>query len=269
MAITGEISPFTGELIEEIPLASAPLLRVLCQVRWPNVTRLDGDFDAVAQQMGSLLADDFPLSQEHQELEFKISPQGVEQQTGDKVYQWSSADEAWSLSFSRNFLTLQSDKYTSRTDFFSRFLSCLEVLEKVVKIPLVDRIGFRYVNRISEPLDMELLPELVTSDVSGVKSHEDGVTLVHTVSETLYEVVDLQLMVRAARLPAGGRLDPTLAPVPEESWNLDLDASFNRRMPFSAIEVRDTGLRLSSLAYAYFRSVIQDKFVEHFTKERS
>lgn len=262
--------PFNGEPVQEMSLVAAPLPLVLCQVRWPQITDLIENIDQVARDLGSKLSSEYPLSEQHQEMQIQVSPLGVTQVPGEKVHQWTSADGNWSISLSKLFLTLQTKKYISRVDFSTRLERILTTLSELVGIPVIDRIGFRYINRISGSADLEKLPQLIRSEVLGgsVTSFDSSVKMLHTVTETLYEVEQSRLLVKSAKLPAGGTLDPTIPPVPGESWLLDLDASTENRMPFDPPAVVELARGLSSTAYDFFRWAVTDYFLEHFGGER-
>lgn len=261
--------PFNGEPVQEMSLLAAPLPLVLCQVRWPQITDLIENIDQIARSFGSKLSAEYPLSEQHQEMQIQVSPLGVTQVPGEKVHQWTSADGNWSISLSKLFLTLQTKKYTSRADFSNRLEKILSTLSELTTIPVIDRVGFRYINRISEPSDLKQLPELIRSEILGgsAVSFDPSVHMLHTVTETLYEVKQSRLLVKSAKLPAGGTLDPTIPPVSGESWLLDLDASKEDRMPFDPQSAAALARDLSATAYDFFRWAVTDDFLKHFGRE--
>jgi uncharacterized protein (TIGR04255 family) len=269
MDVTPAFSPFNDEPVEEKSLSAAPLPLVLCQVRWPQITELIDNIDQIAKSFGSGLASDYPLSEQHQEMQIQVSPLGVTQVPGETIHQWMSADGDWVISLSKLFLTLQSKKYTSRSDFLERLEKALNALSAIVAIPVIDRIGFRYINRITEE-DLEQLPRFIRSEVLGGStiSFGDDVKMLHTVTETLYSVGQSRLLVKSARLPAGGTLDPTVPPVPGESWVLDLDASIENRIFFDPSNTVAVTRELSATAYDFFRWAVTDDFLQHFGDDR-
>lgn len=258
-------SPFTGEPVEERSLSAAPLPLVLSQVRWPQITEMVDNIDEIAKSFGAALSSEYPLSEHHQEMQIQVSPLGVTQVPGETVYQWSDAQGEWIISLSKLFLTLQTKKYTSRSDFSARLEKVLAELLSIVKIPVLDRIGFRYINRIEAP-DLPKLPELIRPEVLGgsMIAFSDHVRILHTVTETLYSVGDSRLLVKSAKLPAGGTLDPTVPPVPAESWVLDLDASSEGRIPLEPSVAGEKSRELSSMAYDFFRWAVTENFLDHF-----
>lgn len=259
-------SPFTDMPVDEKSLSAAPLPLVLCQIRWPQTTELEDNIDRISREFGTALSSEYPLSEKQQEMQIQISPLGVTQVPGETIHQWSSADGNWLISLSKLFLTLQSKKYTSRLDFSNRLERALVALSSIAAIPVVDRIGFRYINRITESSDLEHLSTFIRPEVLGgsVIQFGGGVEMIHTVTETLYLVGESRLQVKTAMLPAGGTLDPTVSPVPGESWVLDLDASAEKRIPFDPAGATDVARKLSSTAYDFFRWAVTDEFLRHF-----
>jgi uncharacterized protein (TIGR04255 family) len=258
------INPFVGERVEEIQLSSAPLILVICQMRWPQVTAMAGDIGDIATKLGKAIAHNYPLSSQHKEVQFQLSPQGVTQTQGDDIYEWTSADGDWSILVSQRYLALQTKKYTNRRDFFNRMEEGLSNLLSIVAIPVVERIGFRYTNRISNPEDLERLSDLVKAPVLGSSQFGDGVEMIHTLTEAVYKIDESQLRVRSAQLPRGGTIDPAIQPVDAKSWLLDLDASSEARIPLEGSQTIAKAQELSSLAYAYFRWAVKPEFINHF-----
>lgn len=193
-----------------------------------------------------------------------MSPQGVTQSQGDDIFEWTSVDGDWSILVSQRYLALQTKKYTNRSDFFARMEFGLSTLLSIVEIPLVERIGFRYTNRISNPADLEGLDELVEPSVLGSSQFGETVEMVHTLTEAVYKIDESQLRVRSAQLPKGGTIDPAISPVDTNSWLLDLDASSEARTLFDPAKSVAKAQELSSLAYAYFRWAVKPKFIERF-----
>lgn len=226
-----------------------------------------GDISGIAESFGKAITHQFPLSSQHKEVQFQLSPQGVSQTQGDDIYEWTTADGDWSVLVSQRYFTLQTKKYTDRQDFFRRMGESLQALLSVVDIPVLERIGFRYTNRISDPEDLKQLTKLVQEPALGSSQFGDSVEMVHTLSEALYKVEESNLRVRSAQLPRGGTIDPAIPPVDEKSWILDLDASSEERMPLQGSESIAKAQELSTLAYAYFRWAVKPEFLTHFGGE--
>lgn len=258
--MTGSASSSSPEHVEQIPLPNAPLVTVLSQVRWPQVTQLNADMQSVAKELGRHLAREYPLYSQQHEVQVAVTSEGQTQMQGGVIHQFRSSDEQWTSSLSESFITLQTSNYTSRADFCDRLERVLESVGSVVQVPFVQRVGFRYVNRIDDPNTYAQLDKLVKSEVLGATART-GAELIHSISEALYDASAAKLRVRWAQLPPDATVDPTIEPSKERSWMLDLDAFNEGRRDFKPSDLAREAKDLSAVAYGYFRSVVTDEFV--------
>lgn len=261
--------PFTGDTEKRIRLANAPLALVLCQVRWPDFNHLQGDLTEVAQAFGSAL-DEYPLVSRIDEVAYTITPEGVTQAPGEMIYQWRSIDDAWHINLSRRFASLYCTSYTSFPDLLARLEQALDVIASKVRIPLIERLGIRYVNRLADPRLVENLAEYVRPEVLGYASlsGETGdAQLVSTANHARYMVDDAALQVRSGLLPADETVDPALTPLQQSSWVLDLDASLERIMPLDVSAVLAEASRLSDIAYDFFKYISTEGFLKEFGED--
>jgi uncharacterized protein (TIGR04255 family) len=255
--------PFTPSPPERIQLSNAPLAKVLCQVRWPELTRFTQQFDSIAESIGTALADDYPLFDKRQESNFIFGPDGISAQPGIFVYQWSSANGRWHVHFSHTFVTVEASRYTSKEDLTSRLGTVLAAISKQVSIPNRTRLGYRYLNCVDATEDIE---QLIVPGVRGGESVplRPGAEVVRSVTETLYRVDEDRLQARWAKLPRGTMIDPSISPLPADSWILDLDAYNDDAEPFDANQITESALRLAGRGYAFFRWSVTPKFLEKF-----
>ena len=250
--------------MEETQLAAAPLILVISQIRWPQITTMTGDISSIANSFGRAIAHDYPINNQHKEVQYQLSPQGISQSQGDDIYEWTSADGDWSILVSQRFMTLQTKNYTNRNDFFTRMEAALKTLLSIVEIPVVERIGFRYTNRISKEEDFDRLNDLVEIPALGSSDFGKSVEMVHTLTEAVYKVDESHLRVRSAQLPKGATIDPVIPPIDAKSWLLDLDASSEARISLDPTDSMAKATELASLAYAYFRWAVKPEFLNHF-----
>lgn len=258
--------PFTGDVERKIRLKDAPLALVLCQLRWPDLNHLQGDITDIAHAFGSTL-DDYPVMSNIHEVAYTITPEGVTQALGEKIFQWQSIDGVWHVSLSRRFASFYCTSYTSYPVFAARLKVIVEAIERHVKIPLIERIGVRYVNRITDPRLVDNLLEYVRPEVLGYSSlavASGGVRLVTSANQARYEVDDAALQVRSGVVPAGETVDAAVTPVQEISWVLDLDAASEKITPFDVPTVLATAGRLSDFAYDFFKHVSTEGFLKEF-----
>lgn len=258
--------PFTGDTEQKIRLTDAPLALVLCQLRWPDFSHLQGDLTEAARAFGSAI-DGYPVMSNLHEVAYTITPEGVTQAPGEKIFQWHSVNGVWHVSLSRRFVSLYCIKYTSFPDFLNRLEPVFAALETQVKIPLIDRVGVRYVNRITDARVVENLAEYMRPEVlgySGLTAKSEDIRLGSSANQARYLVEDAALQVRSGLVPAGETVDPAVPPVQEPSWVLDLDASSEKIVPFDMSAVLAAAGRLSDFAYDFFKHVSTEGFLKEF-----
>lgn len=258
--------PFTGDTSKRILLKEAPLSLVLCQIRWPELNHLQLDMKPRALEFGSRLRD-YPIFQESQEISYTITPEGVQQGGGGTVFQWRSIDGSWNVSLGRRFLSLYCTDYPGFSAFNERLTAILEHLENSISVPLVERVGVRYVNQLIDPRLIDNLEGYVRPDVLGYASlapASPGVRLVSNTNQALYSVDEVMLQVRSGIIPAGQSVDAAVPAATTESWVLDLDAFNGNIFPFNVSDVLDAAGKLSDTAYDFFKLVVTDGFVREF-----
>ncbi|MGK9148260.1 TIGR04255 family protein [Plantibacter flavus] len=253
----------------EVHLDRAPLVRVLCQVQWPEHTLLSTRFSAVADEIGTSLSDQYPLSPVGQGIAFELDTLTgqVRPQAAPVIRQWVSVDDAWSVYFAPTFITLENrEAYTSREDMTQRFARILDVVSELTSLPAAQRIGWRYVNRISERPDYDDLANLVQATVlgAGAVPAPDHVQLVHSFSESLFRSGRGTLLAKWGFMPPNSTHDASLIAVPSESWILDLDAYDEGRTAFVPEQLLERLEGLTGLAYNFFRWSVKDSFIERF-----
>lgn len=245
-------------------LSQSPLVRVLAQVRWPEL----GGFnvDAVASLVGVGLAGDYPLVAKQIENQVILTPDGVHQEATGVIHRFTSVDEAWTVSLGKTFLGLETVTYRDHEDFVERLKNILEILAGAASIPKWSRVGYRYTNRLIGD-DLKSLGEYFDPMVlGGLPAASGGVELVHSISESLYRIDNALLLTRSARLGPGASIDPTLPPVEGDSWVLDLDAFEEATSVhlFTPEAVATRADELSRVAHQHFKSVIKPAFTERF-----
>ena len=253
-------SPLTGSPPPEVPLANAPLIRVIAQVRFPLIASVENrSFVAPFQEA---IRDDYPTLRPEQSQNVVIGPAGPASVQSSVSWRFSDATSTWRVTLAPEFLALDTRQYTSRDDFLDRFRRVLTELREHVNPGTVDRLGVRYIDRILGE-SLGALPQLVRPEVAGVMATPLADDAHHMIAETLFQLPEpsSQLMARWGRLPAGSTVDPAaIDPADEPSWILDVDA-FTQGT--SAFEVETIDLRARALAeriYSFFRWVVTAEF---------
>lgn len=211
----------------EVILLAPPLVRVLTQVRFPQFAQFKADEDRTARQFAAVLAEDFPLYEEGHDTVLTFGPEGpVQSASPSRIWRFRSIDGAWQVSLGAGFLSLDTGAYQRRSHFASRFRSVWERFLSVVQPPYVERLGIRYINRITEASLITRLPELLTPQILGVAGSEVDGTLTRAVTEATYSYeAGGALVARWGILSPGETLDPMLTPADSRSWVMDLDSS--------------------------------------------
>lgn len=260
--------PFTGDDQTRIRLQSAPLEMVLCQIRWPELSYLqESRLQPLARDFGARLVD-YPLYGETPELGFMVGPSGVEQKELGTVYRWSSVDQTKHVNLGRTFLSVFSRDYQGWDGFVEELEAVLSCLQASIDPKIIERVGVRYLNRISDQDVMERIEDLVKPQVLGYQGlslpNATGVRLVQAVNQVEYEVDHATLQVRSGVVPAGQTVDSSVAPVDGPSWILDLDATSPVNAAFDTADAVARAGRMSDVAYDFFKYAISNGFVDHF-----
>lgn len=258
--------PFTGDATNRILLKESPLPLVLCQVRWPELNHLQLDMRPRALEFGTHLSE-YPLFQESQEMSYNLTPEGVQAIGAGTVFQWRSVDGAWNVSLGRRFLSFYCTQYSNFGVFSERLSEVLSYLAGSVGVPVIERVGVRYVNQVANARLLENLSEYVRPEVLGYASLAAASPSVKMTSNTnlaLYSVEDVTLQVRSGVVPAGETVDGALPALATESWVLDLDSFTSNTEPFDVAEIVTSAGKLSDTAYDFFKLVVTEGFIKEF-----
>ena len=171
--------------VERVIYEQNPLERVICQLRFPPILKIETEKPAGLQDK---LRDSFPNYQERTEFAaivppeiIQLLPQEVIQslKPSSKVYDFSSNDNELVVSLAVNFIALTANKYTSWEDYFGTFNSILNSLIEEYNPSHFTRLGLRYRNLIQKKkleladcswpdlLNMALVREFATSELTG------------------------------------------------------------------------------------------------------
>lgn len=254
--------PLVAEPPAEVPLKNAPLVRVIAQVRFPEVLAVEQrDFVAPFQEG---LRTRYPVLRQEQTQSLIVSPSGVAQARPQIAWRFSQVDGRWRVSLTPQFLALETTMYSSRGDFLARLRTVLDVLDRVVEPKLLDRLGIRYIDRITgEAVDH--IDRLVRPEVRGIAGTVAATHAVHAVSETMFELSDARVLARWGRLPAGSTVDPgAIEAAHEKSWILDLDMFSAAPVPFGVERAVADAQRFAERIYTIFRWAVTDDFLRRY-----
>lgn len=264
------MSPF-GPSVQEIPLSRSPLVSVIAQVRFPAVMKIEADDGFVATFQETIRAD-YPVLRRERQLGVMVGPRGVQPQDAGTLWRFEAQDpDAWQVTLAPNFVSLSARRYTCRSDLLARLTVVLHALEGWLHPRVCDRVGVRYVDRVTGDA-LAHLSQLVRPEVLGVAGDEaavDSAEVVHALSDTLFRLDDgSQLHGRWGRLPAGATYDPGIEPAREPSWVLDLDQYTSEPEHFDLATIGGKVDEFCDRTYTFFRWVVTDAFLDEFGAER-
>ena len=252
-------SPF-GEIPERISLDPDPLVRVVAQVRFARVLSVrEQSFVAPFQEA---IRRSYPLvERETQEL---VAPGtgGALQVAESVLWRFSDAEHNWQVTLSEDFVALDCNDYSNRVDFLSRLAQTLGAVGSHVGPVLTSRVGVRYTDRLSEPDDLEQLPEFVRPELLGLASAKLGEgEAVSELTQAEFIMGQVRLRGRWGHLPPGATHDPSIEGVGSPSWILDLDAFTEITTPFDPRSCAAEAERYAGIVYGFFRWAVSDEFL--------
>ncbi len=256
-------NPFTDPPPAEVPLANAPLIRVIAQLRFPMVTSIDRrDFIAPFQEA---IRSTYPILRQEltQGVLFGATSASPVLQT-NTAWRFESEDRHWRVSLTSDFLALETTRYTSRGDLLGRLETIATALAVAVGPKLIDRLGIRYIDQISGDA-LTAIERLIRPEVRGLVGTPLESSIAHSITETIFTRSDAQVLARWGRLPANVTIDPAaISPSDAASWILDLDMFSTRPVPFSVQRVISDARAYMERLYTFFRWAVTDEFLRHF-----
>lgn len=142
--------------VQRVIYGKNSLDRVICQLRFPPILRIDADIPADFQDQ---VRTQFPHASETSEFKVESSSaigdrvpaeliQQVIQSSGTKNYEFSSEDGYWKINLTRTFIALSTTEYRRWEEFRDRLMLPLEALNKIYTPNYFARVGLRYINII-------------------------------------------------------------------------------------------------------------------------
>ena len=261
MAITEVETPF-GDPVPEVPLPGAPLVLVVVQARFDRVASIaNEEFIAGFQEA---IRTTYPVMRREHQTGITLTPDGrVEPSEGGIVWRFDERPEGWQVALASDFVALSTRRYTSRTDLLERLGAVLGAAAAQLRLRFCERLGVRYVDRITDPEPLARIDKLVRTQVLGAARVNlgDGVTQPHYFVDALYRLpAGVELHCRWGLLPEKTTFDPGVEPAEDPSWVLDLDA-YVTQQAFDPEGLRATTEELSQRIYRYFRWAVTPEFL--------
>jgi uncharacterized protein (TIGR04255 family) len=267
MTTEWETDPFGTEPINEIQLMNAPLARVIVQARFPKLVSLSTG-DETAKVIIGRLGNIYPILQEGElSTSVTIGQEGIQGIHGsEKIWQLRSADEAWQISFCNTYIAFDTGAYLGRTDFLKRFKEVLEIFVEIANPPYFERLGFRYINRLTEEESILKLKTLVRPEIlGGLGVSTKGAELKQSISDSVFQISpETFLQARWGMLPPNVVADPSIENSPNQSWVLDIDVSTTDRESIDSPHIIGRAHELALQGYRFFRWVVLDGYLDAY-----
>lgn len=144
--------PKTDRVIYELN----PLHLVLCQLRFPSDLKIEMGMTAGFQD---IVGSQFPFADDDTDGSELPIPEEMSDKFPDELlqslsaainrrFQFKTADRIWTISLTRNFVALETSKYSNWEEFREYLQLMLSALSQSYRVPFFTRIGLRYVNVI-------------------------------------------------------------------------------------------------------------------------
>jgi uncharacterized protein (TIGR04255 family) len=170
------------------------------------------------------------------------------------------------VSLAPDFLALETPQYTNRREFLARCRQALEALNTHIDPQVIDRLGVRYIDRISGK-NLSDLGLLVKSELAGVVTGPLGSSARHSITETVFTLPEEggDLKARWGLVPAQSTVDPAAVdPIGEESWILDLDAFVSKKQTFDVDIILSRIEQFARRIYSLFRWAVTNEFLKRY-----
>lgn len=260
----------TMDPVEEVPLERIPLLRVIAQLRFSEVPALSSDENG-AKLAASLAS--YPVGRTVQGLTVVFGQGNAEPITErQSIRQFLSADSHWTVGVAKDFISLETDAYTSRDDFCQRLSGIVVSITEIARPPVIDRIGVRYVDRWSDPEFLENIQELLVPEVLGVYpavAAGGNVQIEHTIgNHRILLDSGPAIQFRSGYVPPGVSIDQAAPATDSPSWLLDIDVfqEWSPPIAFDADFVDTHARQFADHAHSLFRWATTEEFIERYRK---
>ena len=260
--------PLFGEIPPRLPLAEAPLVRVLGQVRFPKILKISEEgFVADFQEA---IRKDYPHLQKDLVRGVNLTLSGEEvqyQQMKSVIWRFFDPTKTIRVSLAQDAITLETASYASRDEFLGRIRFILDHLKGTIAPASVERVGLRYVNRIQDQSQLESLAQLIQPEILNILQP----SLVPNIEGSMMFVsgttAEGKITAHYGLVPAGISHNSEITPPVEvRSWVLDID-SYSTTLTSKKFDVQMLYGKLNKVAeraYSFFRWSITEKFLERF-----
>lgn len=259
-------NPLVDPSPKEVPLKHAPLIRVIAQIRFPQILSIEKK--DVVSSFQEAIRKNYPILQQEKTQGFIFGGQGIVPSDSQTIWRFMDQVDSWHwrVSLASNFLALETTSYKSRSDFVERLKNVMEAWNNCFQPTIIERFGLRYVDRLTGK-DCQDVSSLIKPEISGIITTNIRENIHQAIVQSLFIIPNTKqhIVARWGLLPQGGTYDPdVIKPITEPSWILDLDMSLSENTEFMVERIAQLAKEFSERLYTFFRWVIQDEFLLRF-----
>jgi uncharacterized protein (TIGR04255 family) len=138
--------PPTFPAVDRIELAVPMLELVVCQMRFPPVLELANHPPAEFQRR---VHEEYPVALIQGQDRLEVGGDVAMTVSRSLIWAFQDRQAEWTVSLAPTFLALETTHYIRFEEFIRRFLYVIEIARETYLIDLRERLGLRYVDRIS------------------------------------------------------------------------------------------------------------------------
>lgn len=254
--------------VTEVYLPRAPLAKVVTQVQFSRTPSL------VSPESEAMLVQElhrYPVQRQGLAAGIAVTigsgpGLSVTQPALSPMRLFAETSGVWQVTITETSVALETTGYQSKDDFCDRAEEVLTAITAIATPPVVDRVGIRYIDRLSGA-DLSRLAEYVLPQLRVLYGAVgDGLSVEHSVSDTLIRVGnDEGIQVRSGLLPPNGAFDAAVSPLPEPAWLLDIDVfTVHGGFAFDPSPLASRLRTYADHAYSFFRYATTDTFQSDF-----
>jgi len=134
---------------EDVRLQRAPLVEVICQVRFPPILRIASEQPFAFQEW---VRERFPQLEVEHGMVVHVAPLGPtppSAQPQPRIFRFKSPDGNTTVSLALDFYALSTTSYTHWRDFLELLQLVNQAACEVYNLPYAVRVGLRYINHLT------------------------------------------------------------------------------------------------------------------------
>lgn len=171
------------------PLSNAPAYYALAQARFNPVAAM-GEYAGKIQDRLRRKGYTILETEQLQGIEFQLSNglESAQPKHAKPLQHWflTKADRSCGYVLGEDFLTFQSTHYENHQDFFEHLVAGIEIVDEIVQLEAISRLGIRYLDAIL-PMEGESVENYLVAGIHGITIK--GATRKFSAWESIFETV--------------------------------------------------------------------------------